>query len=53
MKVISTGHSPEQLKKDMPKLLQAHGDAMRQDAMWGMFGGILTIEGRNYQVVNQ
>ena len=39
-----------QIKADMPKLLKMHEKAKKSNPTWAYFGGILTIEGRKYQV---
>jgi hypothetical protein len=43
--------SAEQMEKDRPALLRQHQSALKNDATWEFFGGVLTIEGRTYQVV--
>ena len=52
MKIISTDATPEQQKKDYKRLLAAHKSAMKTP-FWDVFGGVITINGRRYQVVNK
>ncbi len=42
---------PEQVKADLPRLQAEHDKACKQDPTWQFFGGILTVEQRQYQVV--
>lgn len=53
MKIISTNATEEQVKQDYKALLAAHKRAMREELTWDMFGGILTVNGRRYQVVEE
>lgn len=53
MKIVSTNATPEEQKKDYKKLLAAHKQAMKEDLTWDMFGGVITIDGRRYQVVDK
>lgn len=59
MKILSAtveteeGHEPvskEQIEKDYPQIKKAHDEKCKSDATWPFFGGIITIEGRKYQV---
>jgi len=53
MKIISTNATEEQVKQDYKALLAAHKRAIREELTWDMFGGILTVNGRRYQVVEE
>ena len=53
MKIISTNATEEQVKQDYRALLAAHKRAMREELTWDMFGGILTVNGHYYQVVEE
>jgi len=46
----STSISKEQQIKDFPKLQEMNRKAQTQHPWWTAFGGVLRIEGRNYQV---
>ena len=37
-------------EKDYPILLKRHREACRDVIFWDVFGGVLSIEDRNYQV---
>lgn len=50
MLIVHTTETSEQTEKDRPLLEEAHKKALRDDVMWELFGGTLTIEGRSYQV---
>jgi len=50
MKIISTTATPEQQKADYKQLLAAHKRAMKEEPTWSWFGGVITINGRKYQV---
>lgn len=50
MIIVHTKESEQQTQADLPELQRQHKKAMAADAMWGMFGGVLTIQGRVYQV---
>lgn len=53
MKVLSVPNvSPEQIQADYPKLKEIHAKAMKSDPLWEFFGGVLSIDGREYQVCN-
>jgi len=45
--------SHEQIARDWPALKAKHDEAMAKDPTWPAFGGVLTVEGREYQVVEQ
>lgn len=51
LKVIGTDQTHEQLVADWPRLLEQHREALRTQPTWAFFGGVITIEGREYQVV--
>jgi hypothetical protein len=51
MEVIGTKESLEQTRRDWPRLLKEHKKALRTQPTWAFFGGVITIEGREYQVV--
>jgi hypothetical protein len=53
MRIISTTATPEEQKKDYKALLAAHKRAMKEEPTWSWFGGVLTINGRRYQVVSK
>lgn len=50
MKIIWTDATEEQMKQDYPALLKAHERALKEELTWDMFGGTITINGRQYQV---
>ena len=43
------GH--DRVKTDWPKLKRLNEKALKNDPTWSMFGGVLQIENRKYQVV--
>jgi hypothetical protein len=43
--------SAAQIEKDRAKLEEQHERALKEDATWSMFGGVITIQGRSYQVL--
>jgi hypothetical protein len=51
MKIIHTNATVEQSILDGPELERLHADAMRNSPTWAMFGGTLTVDGRDYQVI--
>jgi hypothetical protein len=51
MRIVWTNASIEQQQQDYEALLAAHKRAMEEELTWGMFGGIITINGHDYQVV--
>jgi hypothetical protein len=53
MKIISTDATADEQKQDYKKLLAAHKKAMKEEMFWDVFGGVITINGRRYQVVNK
>ncbi len=50
MTIIHTTESKEQQEKDRPELERLHASACKANPTWAFFGGILTIQGREYQV---
>ena len=50
MKIIWTDATEEQMKQDYAALLKAHKKALKEELTWDMFGGMITINGRRYQV---
>lgn len=40
----------KQIKKDWKQLKELHQKALKEQPTWSVFGGILTIEDREYQV---
>lgn len=40
----------EQIKEDAEALLAAHEQALQQNATWQFFGGVITVNGHEYQV---
>jgi hypothetical protein len=53
MRIISTTATAEQQKQDYKKLLAAHKKAVKEVIFWDVFGGVITINGRRYQVVDK
>jgi hypothetical protein len=53
VKIIWTNATEEQLKQDYEALLTAHKQAMREELTWDMFGGVITVNGHRYQVVDK
>ncbi len=53
MKIISTNATEEQIKQDYPELLRQHEKALKEELTWDMFGGVITVNGRRYQVVEE
>jgi len=51
MRIISTDATEEQMKKDYKALLAQHKKALKEELTWDVFGGIIRINGRFYQVV--
>lgn len=51
VKIISTSQTAEQTQKDLPAIQKAHDEAMKAEPTWRFFGGVITIENRQYQVV--
>ncbi len=43
--------SPEQIQEDMPRIEKVHKFALFMDATWEFFGGVVTVEDREYQVM--
>jgi hypothetical protein len=56
MKIISAHYANgnqipvEQQKKDMEQLQKLHSKCCVEDPTWSIFGGVLTIEKRSYQI---
>ena len=50
MKIIWTDATEEQMKQDYDALLKAHKKALKEELTWDVFGGMITINGRRYQV---
>ena len=42
----------EQIKKDLPEIERQNRIALKESLTWKVFGGIISVEGRTYQVVN-
>jgi hypothetical protein len=40
----------EQIEADMPELVKKHEEALASEPTWKFFGGIITINGHEYQV---
>jgi hypothetical protein len=53
MRIISTNATQEQAEQDYPSLLKAHKEALKEELTWDMFGGVITVNGRRYQVVEE
>lgn len=53
MKIISTNATEEQIKQDYEALLAAHKRTMKEELTWDMFGGVITVNGNKYQVVEK
>lgn len=51
MKILWTDANDDQIQKDYPDLLQAHKQALREELTWDIFGGVITINGHRYQVM--
>ena len=41
----------DQIKADWAALLVKHEQAKKEDPTWSLFGGVLTVNGHEYQVV--
>lgn len=52
MIIVHTNESEEQTEADLPELRRQHADALDRHPTWAMFGGVITIEGRQYQVAD-
>jgi hypothetical protein len=54
MKVIwkDSDTTQEQFEKDLPEIERQNEIALKESLTWKVFGGIITIDGRMYQVVN-
>lgn len=37
-------------KKDYPQIVKKHKAALKREPTWSMFGGVIHIEDRSYQV---
>ena len=53
MRIISTNATDEQMKQDRRALLAAHKRALKEELMWDVFGGTISLNGRFYQVVEE
>lgn len=53
MRIIWTNATEDELKKDHAQLLRAHKRATKEELTWSAFGGIITVNGRKYQVVEE
>jgi hypothetical protein len=42
--------SKQQIEEDMEQLLAAHEAALTSEPTWTFFGGVLTVNGHEYQV---
>lgn len=42
--------STAQVKADWPQLKAAHEKALKEEPTWQFFGGVLTVNGHDYQV---
>lgn len=51
MRIIFTRCSEEQARADYAKLQELHAKALLDEPTWSLFGGVLTVDGRTYQVV--
>ena len=40
----------DQIRHDMPKLLEAHRKAIKENPTWEFFGGTLVVNDHEYQV---
>jgi hypothetical protein len=54
MKVIwkDSDTTQEQFDNDLPKIERQNEIALKESLTWKVFGGIITVDGRMYQVVN-
>jgi len=54
MKVIwkDSDTTQEQFDNDLPKIERQNRIALKESLTWKVFGGIITVDGRMYQVVN-
>jgi hypothetical protein len=53
MKIIHTTATPEQQKMDRKDLIEANKKASKSSPTWDFFGGVLTVNGRKYQVIGK
>lgn len=49
-RIIHTVATTEQYKEDYPKLVKQYKKALKENPLWGIFGGTITVNGRSYQV---
>jgi hypothetical protein len=52
MKIICKNATPEQLKRDYQEIVKHNEIALKRCLTWKVFGGIITVGNRTYQVVN-
>lgn len=51
MRIIWTNATEDEAKQDYAQLLAAHKRALKEELTWDVFGGIIVVNGRKYQVV--
>jgi hypothetical protein len=54
MKIIwkNDDTTQEQFDNDLPEIERQNRIALKESLTWKVFGGIITVDGRMYQVVN-
>lgn len=54
MKIIPKNDdtTQEQFEKDLPEIERQNRIALKESLTWKVFGGIISVAGRTYQVVN-
>jgi hypothetical protein len=53
MIILWTDATDEQIKQDYEALVAAHKNAMKEELTWDVFGGVITVNGHKYQVVDK
>jgi hypothetical protein len=53
MKIIWTDATEAEAKADYKEVLTAHKQAMKEELTWDCFGGVITVNGHKYQVVDK
>lgn len=54
MKIVPKNEdtTQEQFQKDLPEIERQNRIALKESLTWKVFGGMISVEGRTYQVVN-
>lgn len=51
MRIVWTNATDEQLKEDYEEVLKQHKIGLKTELTWDLFGGIVNVNGRKYQVL--